>query len=202
MTNKLFLFIFFFLEEKVNFLAYFEDFVIRLTKFILKTSRLIENGKKIRNLEGKDYPKEILEEDIEQIKAGNYISKIDKYFNCFYEKQTTILDYLNKNYLIVLDEQRKIKQRAKNIINDNENLIKALVEKEKIVPQALEDLNTYEEIQEKLKEKQVIYLEKEDNENTSNIEKYKFNYREINYYRSEIEQFIKDFLYTQVHRPL
>ena len=148
--------------------------------------------KKIRNLEGKDYPKEILEEDIEQIKAGNYISKIDKYFNCFYEKQTTILDYLNKNYLIVLDEQRKIKQRVKNIINDNKNLIKALIEKEKIVPQALEDLNTYEEIQEKLKEKQVIYLEKEDNENISNVEKYKFNYREINYYRSEIEQFIKD----------
>ena len=27
--------------------------------------------------------KEIIEEDIEQIKAGNYISKIDKYFDCF-----------------------------------------------------------------------------------------------------------------------
>ena len=30
--------------------------------------------------------KEIIEEDIEQIKAGNYISKIDKYFDSFYEK--------------------------------------------------------------------------------------------------------------------
>ena len=148
--------------------------------------------KKIRNLEGKEYPKEILEEDIEQIKAGNYISKIDKYFNCFYENQATILEYLNKNYCVILDEKRKIEQRTKNIINDNENLIKALVEKEKIVPQALESLNNYEDIEQKLEEKQVIYLEKEDNENVSNIEKYKFNYREINYYRSEIEQFIKD----------
>ena len=151
-----------------------------------------ETCKKIRNLEGKEYSKEILEEDIEQIKAGNYISKIDKYFNCFYNKQTTILEYLNKNYVIVLDEKRKIEQRTKNIIKDNENLIKLLVEKGKIVPQALKSLNNYEDIEENLKEKQVIYLEKEDNQNISNIEKYKFNYREINYYRSEIEQFIKD----------
>ena len=27
------------------------------------------------------------EEDIEQIKTGNYISKIDKYFDCFYNTQ-------------------------------------------------------------------------------------------------------------------
>ena len=74
--------------------------------------------KKIRNLEGKEYPKEILEEDIGQIKAGNYISKIDKYFNCFYENQATLLEYLNKNYCVILDEKRKIEQRAKNIIND------------------------------------------------------------------------------------
>ncbi len=57
--------------------------------------------------------KEIIEEDIEQIKAGNYISKIDKYFDSFYEKQGTILDYLNNNYCIFLDEIGKINQRKK-----------------------------------------------------------------------------------------
>ena len=66
--------------------------------------------------------KEIIEEDIEQIKAGNYISKIDKYFDSFYEKQGTILDYLNNNYCIFLDEIGKINQRAKNIQEDNKTL--------------------------------------------------------------------------------
>ena len=52
-----------------------------------KISKTIAEGKK----------EEIIEQDIEQIKAGNYISKIDKYFNEFYEKQETLIDYLNKN---------------------------------------------------------------------------------------------------------
>ena len=61
--------------------------------------------KKIRE----KYNKNIIEEDIEQIKLGNYTSKIDKYFDCFYEKQDTILNYLNSNYLIIIDEIRKIR---------------------------------------------------------------------------------------------
>ena len=135
---------------------------------------------------------EIIQEDIEQIRAGNFISKIDKYFNSFYEETATLIDYLNKNYAIILDEQSKIIQRAKNIDIDNQNLIKTLVEKEKIVPQAIEDLDNYEEIEAKIKNKQCIYIEKQDKQERSGAESYKFNYREINYYKSEIEEFIKD----------
>ena len=50
--------------------------------------------KNIRNLSVTEAQKEIVEEDIEQIIGGNYISKIDKYFDCFYTKSTTILDLL------------------------------------------------------------------------------------------------------------
>ena len=92
----------------------------------------------------------------------------------------------------MLDEENKIITRVKNIKNDNENLINALLEKNKIVPQAIENLNDYENIEERLKNKQVIYLEKEDNEKKSNLEKFKFNFRPINYYRSEIKEFIED----------
>ena len=68
--------------------------------------------KDIKNNKNKNitYDGKILEEDIEEIKVGNYISKIDKYFNCFYEEQATILDYLKDNYVIFLDEINKIKQ--------------------------------------------------------------------------------------------
>lgn len=136
--------------------------------------------------------KEIIEEDIEQIKAGNYISKIDKYFDCFYEKQETILDYLSSNYGIFLEEIGKIKQRATNLLIDNSNLIKALLEKEKMVPNAITNLLTYEGIGEKLENRQIVYIEKQDAQNKLANEKYKFEYREVNYYKSEIENLIED----------
>ncbi len=136
--------------------------------------------------------REIIEEDIEQIKAGNYISKIDKYFECFYEKQETILDYLSNQYSIFLEEIGKIKQRASNISMDNDNLVKALVEKEKMVPDAITTLLTYEELQEQLETRTLVYIEKQDSQNKLATEKYKFSYREVNYYKSEIENLIED----------
>ncbi len=153
-------------------------------EYILENS--IENiCKKIQQVEHSD-------EDIEQIKAGNYISKIDKYFDCFYEEQETILDYLSNNYCIFLDEIGKIKQRANNIAIDNKNLIKALVEKEKIIPEAIENLMSYEDIEEKLELMQRIYIEKQDLVQKLSMETYHFSYRDINYYKSEVENLIED----------
>lgn len=136
--------------------------------------------------------REIIQEDIEQIKAGNYISKIDKYFDLFYEKQETLIDYLSSNYSIFLDEIGKIKQRATNISIDNKNLIKALIEKEKIIPDAIQNLLTYEKIEEKLENGQTVYIEKQDAKNKLSTNNYKFEYREVNYYKSEIENLIED----------
>ncbi len=118
--------------------------------------------KKIEKIAESKNQKEIIQEDIEQIKAGNYISKIDKYMDCFYEKQETVIDYLNNNYNIFIDEIGKINQRAKNIIQDNKNLINALIEKEKIVPQAILNIYNFEEIQTILNKKQLIYIYKQD----------------------------------------
>ena len=130
---------------------------------------------------------EIIEEDIEQIKAGNYISKIDKYFNSFYESQSTLLDYLNSNYCIFLDEIGKIKQRAKNVKNDNYNLERSMVEKGKIIPEAIKNMLNFESLEQILNKRQLIYIEKQDSEAKIEAEKYKFHYREVNYYKSEIE---------------
>lgn len=148
--------------------------------------------KKIKEIATNKKQKEIIEEDIEQIRAGNYISKIDKYFDCFYEKQVTLLEYLNHNYCIFLDEIGKIKQRATNIKLDNRNLEKALIGKEKMIPQAIENMDNIEDIEKKLQEKQLVYIDKQDSETKVEAEKYKFNYREINYYKSEIENFFQD----------
>ena len=102
---------------------------------------------------------EIAEEDIEQIKSGDYIAKIDKYFNCFYTKHQTFLDYLGNDFIIFLDEIAKIKARCENIIKDNETVIKNLVEKRKIPIQIITEMKDYIKVLDKTKEKQVIYLE-------------------------------------------
>ena len=64
--------------------------------------------------------------DIEMIRNGSYISKIDKYFNEFYEEQNTILDYINKNYIIFIDENSKIEARKNNIILDDTRIISSI----------------------------------------------------------------------------
>ena len=160
-------------------------------EYILENS--IENiCKKIKERPKNSKQDEIIQEDIEQIKAGNYISKIDKYFDCFYEKQQNIMEYLSSNYCIFLDEIGKIKQRATNISIDNNNLIKALIEKEKIIPDAITNLLTYEKLYENLENRQIVYIEKQDIKNKLTNETYKFEYREVNYYKSEIENLIED----------
>lgn len=148
--------------------------------------------KKIKEKDTDMKHKGIIEKDIEQIRAGNYISKIDKYFDCFYEKQETIMDYLSSNYCIFLEEIGKIKQRATNIAIDYNNLMKALIEKEKVLPDAITNLLTFESIEEKLENKQIIYIEKQDVQNKLATEKYKFEYREVNYYKNDIENLIED----------
>ena len=135
---------------------------------------------------------EILESDLEEINNGNYISKIDKYFNSFYENQETILDYINDKYIVFLDEPNKIQARYNTLQEDNERLIKAIIEKEKIVPQSLENTANYEDINLKLEKVKTIYLEKFNTSNKSNIEKFNLRYRQLNYYKSGIDLFIND----------
>ena len=47
--------------------------------------------------------------EMQEIINGNYLSKVDKYFNSFYEKQESILDYLNDKYIICIktDDYKK-----------------------------------------------------------------------------------------------
>ena len=138
-----------------------------------------------------------IEQDVEIIKKGNYISKIDRYLNSFYNEQETILDYINEKYLIVLDEINKIEQRLENINRDSQNVIQLLIEKEKIAPDTLKNLLNYEQFEEKIEKKQIIYVEKFDDEIKIQGEKYKWIYKEKKFYKSEIEILFKELLKAQ-----
>ena len=102
------------------------------------------------------------------------------------------MDYLNENYCIFLDQISKIRQRIQNIKIDNENLKKALIEKERVVPEAITNYLDLEQVDEIIKKRQVAYIEKQDSNINIYGEKYRFNYRDVNYYKSEIEELIKD----------
>ena len=138
-----------------------------------------------------------VEQDIETIKTGNYISKIDRYLNAFYNEQETILDYINDKYIIVLDEINKIEQRLENVNKDSQNIIQLLIEKEKIAPDTLKNLLNYEQFEEKIEKKQIIYVEKFDDEIKVQAEKYKWFYKEKKFYKSEIEILFKELLKAQ-----
>lgn len=146
----------------------------------------------VKNIQEK-YPEEI--EDIELIKNGDYISKINKYFNEFYENQASFLDYMSDEYLLLLDEKSKINQRKTNIIEDNNKLIASLVEKEKFVPEAIENISKFEY---NLEEKQIIYLEQ--NDSIKNIQKYYFETREINFYNLQLDLLLADIVTYQKNK--
>ena len=146
----------------------------------------------VKNIQEK-YPEEI--EDIELIKNGDYISKINKYFNEFYENQASFLDYMSDEYLLLLDEKSKINQRKTNIIEDNNKLIASLVEKEKFVPEAIENISKFEY---NFEEKRIIYLEQ--NDSIKNIQKYYFETREINFYNLQLDLLLADIVTYQKNK--
>ena len=165
-------------------------------EYLLETN--LENViNKIRNTIYPENVQEQIEQDIETIKTGNYISKIDRYLNAFYDEQETILDYINDKYIIVLDEINKIEQRLENVNKDSQNIIQLLIEKEKIAPDTLKNLLNYEQFEEKIEKKQIIYVEKFDDEKKVQAEKYKWIYKEKKFYKSEIEILFKELLKAQ-----
>ena len=136
---------------------------------------------------------EKIQKDIEDIKNGDYITKIDRYFDSFYENTNTLIDFLENDFIIFLDEIEKIKNRAESIVKDNENIIKDLIDKNKIVPQGFLKKQDYLDFLEKLKNSQVIYLEKQDigfvDKQSMHAKRngYSFSYREVNFFRSSMD---------------
>ena len=152
---------------------------------------------KIENTIYNDNLQEQVKQDIETIRSGNYISKIDKYLNSFYEKQETILDYLNDKFIIALDEINKINQRIENVNLDSQNVMQLLAEKGKIVPDAIKTIMNYIQFEEKIEKRQLIYFTKTDDELKTQAEKYNWTYKEKNFYKSEIEILFKELIKAQ-----
>ena len=148
--------------------------------------------KKIKTKISPEYALQIQEKDIEQIVSGDYLSKINKYFNEFYLEQSTFLDYISDNYLVCIDDEEKIIARSEAIEQDLNNTIKELKEKEKIVPEALEIYLTSIDVENNIKSKQVVSIDRLDTNLMKNNKKISFEFKELNYFKVGMELFIKD----------
>ena len=142
--------------------------------------------------------REKAEEDVVEIREGNYLNKIDKYFDCFYENTNTLMDYLPDEYIIFIDEASKIKSRAENIEKDNDELIRDIISKKKLPPSSLINQDDYNRFKDCLQSKQVIYMEKQDNgyvdKQSMHAKRngYSFSYREVNFFRSSMDLLLKE----------
>ncbi len=154
--------------------------------------------KNINNFNFSESFDEILENDIQEIKNGNYLNKIDRYFNCFYNNTVSFLDYLSDDFIIFYDEIGKIKARSENILKDTEAIIKSVLEKKKIPPQILRSLKDYVSIMNENIDRQRIYLEKMDigfvDKESMHAKRngYSFSYREVNFFRSSMDLLLEE----------
>ena len=173
--------------EMLDFAEIFPAYEFLLEKDINQVCEKIESKKYQEVLHEK------IMQDLSQIKDGDYINKIDKYFDSFYEKTSTLLDYIDENFVVFLDEIEKIKSRADAISKDTENLIKDLVEKNRIVLESFIKNKDFIDFLEKIKTKQVVYLEKQDigliDKHSMHAKRngYSFSYREVKFFRSSMD---------------
>lgn len=172
--------------------------IFPVTEFILEDNlnTVIE-----RILKREDSNEEQITEDLEEIKQGDFLPKVDRYFNSFYTKQETFLDYITDNYIIFLDEVSKIKARNENILKDSTAILSSLTEKKKILPDSILNLISYVDFLNNIKQKQIVYLEKQDigfiDKQTMHAKRngYSFSYREVNFFRSSM-----DLLFEEVQK--
>ena len=158
-----------------------------VTKDIQEVCKQIE---KRLEKETNDEIRENISQDLELIKSGDYISKIDKYFNCFYDTQNTLLDYLKDKYLLFIDSIDKINARQENILKDNTQLMDTLLDKNRVIPDSIKNIAKFDI--EEIENKQLIYLYETDLLTSSEKSKfsshvYNFKYRDIHFFKSEIK---------------
>ena len=151
---------------------------------------------------------EIVKQDVAMMKEGEFITKIDKYFDEFYSDYDLLIDYLEDDCIIFLDEIEKIKARTENIRRDNEHLVKDLIERNKFVPEVLKKQTEYTQFIDKTVNKQTVYLEKQDigfvDKQSMHAKRngYSFSYREVNFFRSSMDLLFEEIQKAQDSRKL
>ena len=155
-------------------------------EFLIDKSELEKIGDEIL----KEYPNAI--SDVEVIKNGNYLTKVDKYFKFFYKETSTLLDYIGKNTIVFVDEPARLASKAQAIEFENKEIIEQYIEKYKIVPSYTEAMTKYIDIEAELSKKNIINLEAIDVNMHAKRNGYSFSCREVNFFRGSMDIFVQE----------
>ena len=129
--------------------------------------------------------------DVEVIRNGNYLTKVDKYFKFFYKETSTLLDYLSSNTIIFLDEPSRIASKAQAIEFENKDMVEQYLEKGKVIPNFAELMSSYDDVNYVLQNKNIINLERVDTMHAKR-NGYSFNCREVNFFRDSVDIFVQE----------
>ncbi len=160
--------------------------IFPVEEFLIEREKLEAIGDKIL----KTYPDAVA--DVDVIKHGNYLTKIDKYFEFFYDDTSTLINYLLKDTVIFLDEPQRINSKCQAIEYDNNELVESYLEKNKVVPSYTKSMCTNIDMILTLEKQNIINLERVDLNTHAKRNGYSFSCREVNFFRGSMDIFVQE----------
>ena len=131
-------------------------------------------------------------EDIDEIRNGNYINKIEKYFEFFYDKKSSLVEYFSKDTIVFIDEPVRIKSKAQSIEYENNEMIEQYAEKYGVIHSYTSNMAGFSEIAIMLEELASINLFRIDENMLAKRNGYSFSCREVNFFRGNVDIFIQE----------
>jgi transcription-repair coupling factor (superfamily II helicase) len=89
--------------------------------------------KKMKKSETKEHLVEVMEEDISRLKNIERFQEMYKYIGYFYDEPASLLDYLTKDGLVILDEMSRVQETAVNLDTEEAEWYSSLLETGKMV---------------------------------------------------------------------
>lgn len=119
----------------------------------------LEKRLKVLNTAGKkkDAEKlsEVIKEDIDKLNQGVYFEGLERYLSFFKLEFSSILDYL-KDFIIIIDEPNRVRQRYDNIELEFQEQFKGLLAANEVLPEQYSTFFTYDQLLIKFKNSKCI----------------------------------------------
>lgn len=158
-----------------------------------KTDKVIDKLKKLADSKITNEFKTVVLKDIETLENREEKNLVDKYFELFFEKTVSFIDYLN-NFTIYIDEPVKCIEKSRFFVYENTETLKLLSEKNHLYIPYTHQMYMYEDIEAKFKHLVNVYLERMNTDRVLHAKRKEviFSCREVNFFRGSMDILIQD----------
>ena len=177
-------------------------------EYIISSKRKEECIEKLNELLNTDIDsalKETLEQDIDIINTRDVLDVLDKYYNLLVPDAVSLLDYFTSQNVVYIDEITKCRLRSKGVIEEQVESQKIMTEKCQIYPQYVCSNYSLDDLEQEKVNLSLIYVERINQDRILHAKRkeYSFNCREVNFFRSSMDIFVKETLeYLKQKRPI